>query len=139
MEEEKILTATAQRCLLLLLVAVVLRFDFSKGRSPGLSDHWPWTMCCHLVAVAAVAWRAVWAIALLLIAAGPACTSALDVDARPAPANSAAVVHSPDGKARFTVLGPELLRLEFSQSASFDDRQSLSFVNRDLPVPAFNH
>ncbi len=65
--------------------------------------------------------------------------AALDIDARAAPANPAAVVTSPDGKARFTVLTPELLRLEFSESSKFDDRQSLSFVNRALPVPAFNH
>ena len=70
---------------------------------------------------------------------GPACAAALEVDARAAPANPAAVVHSPDGKARFTVLSAELLRLEFSEASQFDDRQSLSFVNRALPVPAFNH
>jgi alpha-glucosidase len=41
------------------------------------------------------------------------------------------------GQARFTVLTPALLRLEWSPSSTFEDRASLTFVNRLLPVPKF--
>jgi alpha-glucosidase len=41
------------------------------------------------------------------------------------------------GKARFTVLTPQLLRLEWSDDGQFEDRASFVFVNRHLPVPAF--
>ena len=79
-------------------------------------------------------------LALLLAPVAAAATAAAPVaGASAAPADPAAVVLSADGKARFTVLGAQLLRLEFSESGKFDDRQSLSFVNRRLPVPAFNH
>jgi hypothetical protein len=83
-----------------------------------------------------VAWSVRAAVAAA--AAAPAAAS-LSIDAHVAPADPAAVVTSPDGKARFTVLEPRLLRMEFSESSSFDDRQSLSFVNRKLTVPPFNH
>lgn len=77
--------------------------------------------------------------AILVATLACAAGATHDVEVRAAPASPGAVVHSPDGKARFTVLGPQLLRMEFSESAAFDDRQSLSFVNRQLPVPVFNH
>ena len=41
------------------------------------------------------------------------------------------------GKARFTVLTPELIRMEYSDSAVFEDRASLVFINRETEVPAF--
>ncbi|MCP4592810.1 MAG: DUF5110 domain-containing protein [bacterium] len=41
------------------------------------------------------------------------------------------------GSARFTVLTPQLIRLEWSAKRSFEDRASLVFVNRRLPVPDF--
>ena len=63
---------------------------------------------------------------LCALAAGVAGAAALDMDARAAPAHPAAVVHGPDGKARFTVLSPELLRLEFSESSEFVSTQSRS-------------
>ncbi len=47
-----------------------------------------------------------------------------------------AVVLSADGKARFTVLGDQLLRMEWAANGTFDDRQTLAFVNRKLPVPS---
>jgi alpha-glucosidase (family GH31 glycosyl hydrolase) len=43
------------------------------------------------------------------------------------------------GKARFTVLTPQLLRMEWSASGHFEDRPSLVFLNRRLPVPTFTH
>ena len=41
------------------------------------------------------------------------------------------------GNARFTVLTDRLIRMEWSADGVFEDRASLTFVNRDLPVPAF--
>ena len=39
--------------------------------------------------------------------------------------------------ARFTVLTPELIRIECSPSQKFEDHASLVFINRRLPVPKF--
>ena len=47
----------------------------------------------------------------------------------------AAVVVS--DQARFTVLTPRLVRVEWAADGRFEDRPSLVFVNRQLPVPAF--
>jgi alpha-glucosidase (family GH31 glycosyl hydrolase) len=41
------------------------------------------------------------------------------------------------GGARFTVLTPQLVRMEWSAERRFEDRASMVFVNRRLPVPAF--
>ncbi len=49
----------------------------------------------------------------------------------------AAVVIS--GQARFTVLTPKMIRMEWSPDGRFEDRASFAFVNRRLPVPAFQH
>jgi alpha-glucosidase len=50
-------------------------------------------------------------------------------------ADPAAVVVA--GQARFTVLTPRLIRLEWAADGSFEDRPSLVFLNRRLPAPAF--
>lgn len=50
-------------------------------------------------------------------------------------ANPAAIVTS--GNMRFTVLMPELIRMEYSVQNKFEDRASFVVVNRNLPVPAF--
>lgn len=50
-------------------------------------------------------------------------------------ANPKAVVVS--GNARFTVLSPRVIRMEWSADGKFVDNPSLTFVNRNLPVPAF--
>ncbi|MCB2157006.1 DUF5110 domain-containing protein [bacterium] len=50
-------------------------------------------------------------------------------------ANPDAVVIA--GNARFTVLTPELIRMEWSPNGQFEDRQSFAFINRNLPAPAF--
>ncbi len=42
------------------------------------------------------------------------------------------------GNARFTVLTPQLIRLEWSADGRFEDRASLVFINRRLPVPSFH-
>ncbi len=41
------------------------------------------------------------------------------------------------GKARFTVLTPRLLRLEWSEDGKFEDRASLFALRRNLPLPSF--
>jgi alpha-glucosidase len=41
------------------------------------------------------------------------------------------------GNARFTVLTSQLIRMEYSEHKKFEDRASLTFVNRELPVPHF--
>src|SRR5262249_17758885 len=42
------------------------------------------------------------------------------------------------GKARFTVLTPQLIRMEWAADGKFEDRASLVFLNRKLPVPKFD-
>ncbi|MDR3329349.1 MAG: glycoside hydrolase family 31 protein [Prevotellaceae bacterium] len=41
------------------------------------------------------------------------------------------------GNARFTVVTPELIRMEWSADGKFEDRASLAFINRSLPAPDF--
>src|SRR5579875_822381 len=43
------------------------------------------------------------------------------------------------GKARFTVLTDQLIRMEWSATGRFEDRASLVFINRHLPAPHFLH
>lgn len=41
------------------------------------------------------------------------------------------------GNARFTVLTPQLIRMEWSENGAFEDRATLTFVNRHTEVPQF--
>ena len=41
------------------------------------------------------------------------------------------------GNARFTVLTPQMIRMEWSEDGKFEDRATLTFVNRKLEVPPF--
>ena len=41
------------------------------------------------------------------------------------------------GNARFTVLTPEMIRIEYSENARFEDRATFTVLNRKLDVPAF--
>ena len=50
-------------------------------------------------------------------------------------ANPEAVVT--EGTVRFTVLTPEMIRVEYSPSEQFEDRATFTVVNRNLPVPHF--
>ncbi len=50
-------------------------------------------------------------------------------------ADALAVVRQ--GHARFTVLTPEMIRMEWSPDDHFEDAPSLVFLNRRLPVPAY--
>jgi alpha-glucosidase (family GH31 glycosyl hydrolase) len=51
-------------------------------------------------------------------------------------ADPQAVVSGPN--VRFTVLTPKLIRLEYSSTNQFEDRPTLTFWHRKLPVPAFD-
>ncbi|PTX96621.1 glycoside hydrolase family 31 protein [Opitutus sp. ER46] len=61
----------------------------------------------------------------------PAAAASTDLAA----ADPAAIVAT--GNARFTVLTPQLIRLEWSPTRAFEDRASLAFIQRRLPVPKF--
>jgi len=50
-------------------------------------------------------------------------------------AKSDAIVIS--GQARFTVLTPRVIRMEWAEDGVFEDHASLAFVNRNLPVPKY--
>ena len=75
-------------------------------------------------------------VTLLAVAATSASPLSYELHPYEPTADPAAIVTS--GKARFTVLTPSLLRLEYSESATFEDHATLSFVNRKLPVPKFS-
>ncbi len=51
-------------------------------------------------------------------------------------ANKKAVVRA--GRARFTVLFPEMIRMEWSADGKFENRASLAFIDREQPVPEFS-
>jgi alpha-glucosidase (family GH31 glycosyl hydrolase) len=69
------------------------------------------------------------AAALLLALSAPAQTTA--------PADPHAVIVQ--GHARFTILTPQLIRMEYSADGTFEDRPSLVFIHRKLPGPTFTH
>jgi hypothetical protein len=50
-------------------------------------------------------------------------------------ANDGSIVKA--GNARFTLLTPQLIRMEWDSSGHFEDRASLVIINRNLPVPSF--
>ena len=43
------------------------------------------------------------------------------------------------GHARFTILTPQLIRMEWATDGKFEDHASLVFLNRSLPVPEYTH
>lgn len=43
------------------------------------------------------------------------------------------------GSARFTILTPQLIRMEWAGDGKFENHASLVFLNRKLPVPRFTH
>jgi len=43
-----------------------------------------------------------------------------------------------DGKARFNVLTPTLIRMEYSGDGVFEDKKSFNITNLDLPAPTFS-
>ena len=60
----------------------------------------------------------------------PAVADNLDPQAAPE-----AIVTS--GRARFTVLTPQMIRIQYSTRQQFEDRATFAVVNRRLPVPQF--
>ena len=71
---------------------------------------------------------------LLALLTALACTLSPAIADNPK-ADAKAVVTS--GNARFTVLTPQLIRMEWSADGQFEDRATLTFVNRETPVPEF--
>ena len=41
------------------------------------------------------------------------------------------------GRARFTVLTPQMIRIQYSTRQQFEDRATFAVINRELPVPQF--
>lgn len=62
------------------------------------------------------------------------CSNLIYADNNPI-ADPNAIVTS--GDMRFTVLTPEMIRIEWSGNHVFEDRASFTVINRRLPVPAF--
>ena len=71
---------------------------------------------------------------LNIIAAISTCVTLAGAELNPV-ANPDAVVT--EGAVRFTVLTPEMIRVEYSPSKQFEDRATFTVVNRNLPVPHF--
>lgn len=72
--------------------------------------------------------------AVLLVAAAAGAVTAPASRATRASGVRNAVV---DGAARFEVLSPTVIRLEYAADGRFEDRPSFNVIHRDLPVPAF--
>lgn len=72
-----------------------------------------------------------WLLTILFSVSGITATQAQNTGK----ANAKAVVMA--GNARFTVLTPRLIRLEWDSSRQFNDQPSFVVVNRQLSVPAF--
>jgi len=60
---------------------------------------------------------------------------ATPVDFGSAPAHRSAIVQA--GHARFEVLTPTLVRLEYSPTSRFENGPTVNVVNRDMPVPRY--
>ena len=55
-------------------------------------------------------------------------------------AAAGAVVTSSDNMARFTVLTPRVIRMEYARTpGTFEDHSTIAIMNRNLPVPDFSH
>src|SRR3974390_3324689 len=72
----------------------------------------------------------------------PAADPSVVPDHHPQPEDGTNPVADPKavvtiGKARFTVLTPELIRMEWAADGKFEDHASFVFLNRRLPVPKF--
>jgi alpha-glucosidase (family GH31 glycosyl hydrolase) len=52
-------------------------------------------------------------------------------------ANPAAIVPNSGSNARFTVLTDYVVRMEYSHTGVFEDSATITFLNRNLPVPQF--
>lgn len=82
------------------------------------------------------AWRgALLATALALPGAGLAAPAPVHARAVAAAQPPATVM---DGNARFEVLTPTLVRMEYATDGKFQDGSTINVVNRDFPVPAYS-
>lgn len=72
----------------------------------------------------------------LCVAAVLAIATALCARASGPKASPDAVVQ--DGCARFTVLRPEMIRIEYSPKGVFEDNATFTVINRQLPVPEYS-
>ena len=63
------------------------------------------------------------------------CPLMAQAEYNPKPNPNAVVL---EGKARFTVLTPEMIRIQYSDKQLFEDRATFAVVNRNLPVPKFS-
>ncbi|MBP5322296.1 MAG: DUF5110 domain-containing protein [Bacteroidaceae bacterium] len=61
-------------------------------------------------------------------------TTTIQADNNPIADSDAMVV---SGNMRFTVLTPQMIRIQYSPTSRFEDRATFGVVNRRLPVPAF--
>jgi hypothetical protein len=78
------------------------------------------------------------AVAAIVLATGASASPATGVNATatgPLPHQSSRVVS--DGMARFEVLTPTLIRMEYSAAGRFENRPTMTAVDRDLPVPPY--
>ena len=71
---------------------------------------------------------------LLLFFGGSGMTASADDSPQP-DADPEAIVTS--GRARFTVLTPRMIRIQYSTRQLFEDRATFAVINRRLPVPQF--
>jgi len=81
--------------------------------------------------------------ALILAPDPPLLTAAAAPDVEPSQAETTDPVADPKaivtlGKARFTVLTPQMIRMEWAADGKFEDHASFVFLNRRLPVPKFD-
>jgi len=78
--------------------------------------------------------RTCWFVWIFFLLAG-GCSTFIFAQTDDPVADPRAIVIS--GQARFTVLTSQLIRMEWSENAQFEDHASLVFINRRLPVPGF--
>lgn len=91
------------------------------------------------MARAAVWFAAAAAAAAVAAAISPAKLAAFQWDERYKPAaREAAIVRAGD-HVRFSVLKDAVVRVEYSETGSFDDSATLSVLHRDFDVPEFKH
>ena len=83
---------------------------------------------------------------LLCIALGCASLTGCAVSSASESSDSSATVPNPmaskdavveSGNMRFTVLTPEMIRIEYSPAGKFEDRATFSVINRDTPTPEY--
>ena len=79
---------------------------------------------------------AVCLIAMSAVGAGCSSASSIETPADNPVASKQATVTA--GNARFTVLTPRMVRVEYSDKGIFEDQATFTVVNRKLPVPHFD-